>query len=433
MAELLYNYGVMLILLDRLIPSYSRERILVSYYRYKGQSSIENIKEIFKLCGGTGYSPGSSFPKGYPIKYFDRFCFDKSPYKECVENIVEQIKSDDIYQMLNSYSSVHHKSTALAQQGAMIFVCSFFLPKFLEDEETKMREIVDKHFYDNWVIPVYQGYLADITQYWALYHQDKVKTLRKDLRLYLKQGKLLDEYVLDNVQPLLQCLRECNITIRWLLLHRNCRSKSLRDIILPNHETDDIIELLLATSKFEKELKDLFENLVKTKSEVWDKDKGECVFYMHEIAEYFLGNRHMGKQYVDENYSNWFKHIGERIENLSYKHSTVAGRTIKSIVQVLDDIEIYEPIETNVQIKHFIQETKKGLLHMVRSVNVKRSYLVNISHISDFSYAWNVIDDYMPQIQERIKEKPRTVLLIRNLFKKLCIYYESPSWKNDGG
>lgn len=139
---------------------------------------------------------------------------------------------------------------------------------------------------------------------------------------------------------------------------------------------------------------------------------------MQEIAEYFAGNRNMGKQYTDQNYSNWFKQIGERINDLNYKHSTVAGRTIKSIIQALEDIEIYEPVETNVQIKHFINETKKCLLHMVRSVNVKKSYLVNISHISDFSYAWNVIDQYIEQIQERIKDKPRTVLLIKTLFMK---------------
>ena len=243
LCELLYNLGVMLLLLDRLIPAYSRERILVSYYRYKGQSSIENVKDIFKLCTSTSYSPGSTFPKGYPLKYFERFGLSKSPYKEIVESILEQMKSDDIYQQMNSYPSSHHRSTALAQQASMIFVSSFFLPNLLIEEFTKMREIVDKHFYDNWVIPIYQGYLVDITQYWsqfeaskkalsnnvnerivakiAIGHQQKVKSLRKDLRLYLKEGKLLDDYVLDNVQPLLQCLRECNITVRWLILHRN--------------------------------------------------------------------------------------------------------------------------------------------------------------------------------------------------------------------
>jgi WASH complex subunit strumpellin len=36
MIESLYLYGVQLLLLDRLIPAVSRERLVVSYYRYKG-------------------------------------------------------------------------------------------------------------------------------------------------------------------------------------------------------------------------------------------------------------------------------------------------------------------------------------------------------------------------------------------------------------
>jgi WASH complex subunit strumpellin len=30
-----------------------------------------------------------------------------------------------------------------------------------------MREIVDKHFPDNWVIPIYQGHLVDLTDIWG--------------------------------------------------------------------------------------------------------------------------------------------------------------------------------------------------------------------------------------------------------------------------
>lgn len=29
-----------------------------------------------------------------------------------------------------------------------------------------MREIVDKHFPDNWIVPIYQGHIVDITEYW---------------------------------------------------------------------------------------------------------------------------------------------------------------------------------------------------------------------------------------------------------------------------
>lgn len=30
-----------------------------------------------------------------------------------------------------------------------------------------MREICDKHFPDNWVIPIYGGELVDVLQYWG--------------------------------------------------------------------------------------------------------------------------------------------------------------------------------------------------------------------------------------------------------------------------
>ena len=133
---------------------------------------------------------------------------------------------------------------------------------------------------------------------------------------------------------LLEFLRECNITIRWLLLHSNCRDKASRAIVEANHTTDDILELLLSTPKFEKELEELFQSLVSSKNAVWTKDKGGWVYFMNEIAEYFARNRNIGKQYIFKLckfvQTNWRK-----IDNLNYKHLTVEGRTIKSIIQAL--------------------------------------------------------------------------------------------------
>jgi WASH complex subunit strumpellin len=110
-----------------------------------------------------------------------------------------------------------------------------------------MREIADKHFPDNFVVQVYQGYLADLTHYWEHFGAAKkaienniypgnVKTMAEKnafmikncfdrLRSYSVDGQLLEEYVLDNVKPLLECLRDANVTIRWLMLHNNCRSQ----------------------------------------------------------------------------------------------------------------------------------------------------------------------------------------------------------------
>jgi len=42
LIEVHYNYGVMLLLLDRLIPSIARERMMVCYVRYKSAFGTDN-------------------------------------------------------------------------------------------------------------------------------------------------------------------------------------------------------------------------------------------------------------------------------------------------------------------------------------------------------------------------------------------------------
>ena len=37
-----------------------------------------------------------------------------------------------------------------------------------------MREIADKHFSDNWVIPFYLGYISDISEYWSDFNAAKL-------------------------------------------------------------------------------------------------------------------------------------------------------------------------------------------------------------------------------------------------------------------
>lgn len=46
---------------------------------------------------------------------------------------------------------------------------------------------------------------------------------------------------------------------------------------------------------------------------------------MNETSEFFAGNRNVGRQYVDMTYSSWFKDIGNKIHELDYKHTTIAG------------------------------------------------------------------------------------------------------------
>ena len=146
----------MLLLLDRLIPAVARERIVVCYLRYKGNTGSEYTTNVSRLCKGTGFyynkkTNQTIMPKGYPNEYFSRFTVDRV----LVETLINAMKDDDIYNQLAAYPNAEHRSVALANQGSMIFTLLPFCPKVLETQEAKMREICDKHYPDNWIIPIY--------------------------------------------------------------------------------------------------------------------------------------------------------------------------------------------------------------------------------------------------------------------------------------
>ena len=54
LIEAYYNYGVMLLLLDRLIPAIARERMMVCYVRYKSAFGSDNTTHVAKMCKNTG-------------------------------------------------------------------------------------------------------------------------------------------------------------------------------------------------------------------------------------------------------------------------------------------------------------------------------------------------------------------------------------------
>ena len=123
------------------------------------------------------------------------------------------MKDDDIYEMTGVYGNdPMHRSHALATQASIIFCLLPFVPRILDDQQAKMREICDKHFPDNWVIPIYGGQLADLLAYWeswpaakkalennivlsrveqlATMTLDGLKTNNKKLGKYIIEGQL---------------------------------------------------------------------------------------------------------------------------------------------------------------------------------------------------------------------------------------------------
>ena len=445
MAEAVYLYGVMLTLMDCKIDGAVRERILVAYYRLKGQNEDSNMDNVCKLCERTGFSVESQkVPSHYPERYFARFPLPT----DVVTMIVGRLRTDDIYNQMECYPDPTHRSTALATQARMLYIILYFTPQILKGDHTVMREIVDKHFPDNWVIAYYMGFTADLQYAWSGYkaaraalshtlQQDQIRStaamhikamtpLHARLNDLLTEGVLTEEKVLSERAVLLDDTRKCNVSLRWLMLHRTCVDPKLNKLITAQLDPEKLLFMLMHTAEFEYKLTTLLKGLLDKRQERWDKAREEASGRMTELSEYFSGSKPLTRVERSEDLEKWFGNIAEKIRSLDIDDSTVAGRRMQQIISALEEVEQYHQIDSNLQIKQFLFETREELKMMMRVVNVKKTVVATISVVADFSYAWDIITDFMQPMQERIRLTPHTVKALRATFLKLASVLELP-------
>eukprot|EP01028_Stygiella_incarcerata_P009464 TRINITY_DN449_c0_g1_i1.p1 TRINITY_DN449_c0_g1~~TRINITY_DN449_c0_g1_i1.p1 ORF type:complete len:1158 (-),score=300.28 TRINITY_DN449_c0_g1_i1:279-3752(-) len=446
-AEAVHLYGVMLLLMDQNIDGPVRERMLMSYYRYKGPSAEEYLDDVCRLCRSTGYKhegPFTKYPKGYPEDYFKRIPIQKT----YIKMIVGRLRDDDIYQQSEYYPSPDHRSTALAPQATMLYVILFFHPEILSSEPTIMREICDKFFPDNWIIPFYLGELVDLTQAWLPYKAAKESLLNtiqparaKEVRLtmwtrlcdvnrklesYLIEGNLEEDYVLDNIPTLLSCVREANVAFRWLVLHQMSVGKKFREVVVQDVNPEFVLVVLFNTAQFEYVLRKMFTKMLAEKKEKWNTCKEQGKSRMLELSEYFSGEKMLTEKVKDTQLQEWFKKLADKIEELDYGDSTLAGRKIQNLINALEEVEQFSQIEASLQVKQFLHVTRGVLHRMIRYINVRELVLVTLAQVGDMSYSMNVIENYVDIMQKRIIADPGHIIKLRSTFLKLSSLMELP-------
>ena len=452
-CESVFSAGVMLLLVDRLIPGPIREKLMVSYYRYKGQTTIPHFKEMAELFKVTGYQPSKIGPNcgkdevrpsKYPVEYFARCGFDLG----VINNIIGTLTDSDIYEQVLAFPLNDHRAHALSSQASMLLVSLFYIPEYLEKENTKMRSIVDKFFNDNWVVSFYMGYTIDISEYWKDFkaakkaidntlssddlkhfrekYVDQMKKMNEAVKRYLSEGIMTEEFILTNIEELLNIMRQSNVVIRWMILQRTITNKKYKEIINSGVKSNDIINLLLDLSQFEYLLKSMFQNLVGNKQELWNADKNKCLQRLNELIAYFGGNNAFSKEVKQENLTKYFEEFVKKIGDLNYNNAVVAGRRIGKLQEDLDNVKGLYHIVENESAKQNIKIINDSLNHMLRIINVKKSYLISISKISDFSYAWINIQDYAEDMQNLLKKDSKNVLQLRATFLKLASILNFP-------
>lgn len=456
LCEVFYLYGVMLLLLDYKIGGKVREHLIVSYIRYKGAGE-QNTVEITSMCRSTGYVYDKPLPEQYPVSYFNRIAIDK----EVVGMLIGRIRSDDIYQMAFNYPAPEHRSAALSIQGAILYVLLFFRPEILQHEKPVMREIVDKHFADNWVINYYMGFTVDLVVAWSsfkaanhaisgtiametvTYHQTRmrtsVKSLNKEIAGFLREGVLVEQYVLDNIHPLLlPRIREANVALRWFILHmtRGPQGRRYADTHRKSYESvtddisaDEVLTLLLQTAQLEFILKAMFTQFLKEKRGKWEAAKEVGATKMSKLATYFSGEHVLSDNVRVAQLETWFSDISARISSLEYGDSTTASRKIQKLMKALENVQEFHQIDSNLQVVQFLKETRKLLRQMIRYINIERKVLITMQTVGDLSYAWELMSSFgcfVPEIQQKIKRSPHLAIQMRSAFVKLATMLELP-------
>src|SRR5690606_37057904 len=153
-----------------------------------------------------------------------------------------------------------------------------------------------------------------------------------------------------------------------------------------------------------------------------------CADRIMELADYYTGDKALTRVKPDENLMRYFAALAEQIRGLTLEegHTTATGRKIQKIILALEDVEQFEQLDTDVQVKAFLHETRNILLQMIRTVNVKQEVLSIIENSSDLSYAWQLLHDYVDVFHRMIRQDPSSVVLLRAAFLKLASILDVP-------
>ncbi|XP_014242799.1 WASH complex subunit 5 [Cimex lectularius] len=454
MCESVYLYGVMLFILDLYHIGPVRERLIVSYSRYN--ITVVMLDQVCKLMRCSGFINGTNNkrPQNYPQDLFKRIPVNE----KLVSVIIGKLRTDDIYHQQKALPLPQHKTTALAQQSAILFVVLFFASNILHNQTSRMREIVDKYFPDNWIVNIYMGITINLIDIWEPFKaartalantletvniQECASMYRKDLNRLLvetdemlMEGKLTKSFLMDNVSKIVSLARECNVTLRWLMLHRAQRvtfvetlkkCKTVRDevISMVNHSDSKILQLLLNTAQFEVIICNMFKTVLDQRSDEWSEGKKESLIRINELSEVFSGSKHIMRVKKNDSLKKWFDGIAEQIETLSLDEPNISARKIAQLIEALEEVQVFQQMTRNLGVKQLATETCSLLRNMLAAVNIRDTLYVHMQIIGDFSYGWLVIDNYTHLIQLRIKQNPSLVHKLRAMFLKLSSAMET--------
>ncbi|EZA48313.1 hypothetical protein DMN91_008109 [Ooceraea biroi] len=449
MCEAVYLYGVMLLLVDYHFEGRIRERLLVSYYRYNAQrSSSTGVDDVCMLLRSTGYVRTLfKRPANYPEEYFKRV-----PLRDfLVDLVIGRLRSDEIYNQTLAFPHPEHRSTAVATQASMLVIILSFKPTILHAQTAIMREIVDRFFPDNWVISIYMGTVINLCDWWSPYKAART-ALNNTLEnsnvkgIAQKYGVKMDKLIRETEEiqlagtldesatgSLVKLVRECNVTLHWILLHTatptlvledSKRSRTLRQLVITEskYTTANCLRLLLSTAQIEQDVKQMYKDLLLGKETKWLKDKGMCIDRITDLAQIFGGVKPLDGIDKNQHLYTWFTEINKHIDSLKQED----GRKIVQLLQALEQVQEFHQLENNLHISQYLADTRETLHNMLRTGSISEDTMISLNIVTDCCYAWNIMESFVDVMQEGIKANPPMVIKLKALFLKMASALETP-------
>jgi WASH complex subunit strumpellin len=181
-------------------------------------------------------------------------------------------------------------------------------------------------------------------------HSNQLDQLITQLRQLLKEGVLTEEFLLDNMQKLINLIRQSNVTLRWMLLHTNTltagaesvkKCRQIRDQVLNDtkYQPVTVFELLLDCAELELNVRETFRTLLTEKRANWLRCKNECMERLTELADVFSGAKPLTRVDKNESLQLWLREIAQQVEALNYEEGTASGRKMVQLISALEEVQ----------------------------------------------------------------------------------------------
>lgn len=303
--------------------------------------------------------------------------------------VIAHLRTDDIYHQVPVYPVPEHRTTALATQASILYVCLFFSPATLHRGEACMREIVDKFFPDNWTLSLYMGITTNLIDSWAPFKAARaalgqtiapanVKEVaakqRKNLikchmqvESILKDcNQLTESFFTKNMANMMNLLTRCNVTLRWMVLHTTSpaevndkrsskESEKTLKLVLTDTEISKltVFKALQSISQLEVRVRQIIRHLLDEKGTLLEKYRAETTGRIDELVAAFSGEKPLLKIVLNADLQTWFGETSRDIKQLSFTETTATERKIIHIIKALEEVQQYHNLDANMQVGFF--------------------------------------------------------------------------------